>query len=273
MNEYEDYIEGQESLSRSIESCWEIADDYTIKDGYIIPLGGSYEYFPAGHPELPGEFAKLSGGSCDDVLKFIKQFGLLGYDTMFEDAEDIFIEENIRIHGDLIPWIFAHAAAVNLVMELYDAITNSKDLQQIFARFSVNKKGGLQIPHPFRRNSGSHYVNFYGSALEIAWCIIGSIINDNLINTSRHLYLNHEDGNVKLVSRFKFRNLLDCIYWILADTVIGGKVKTCEFCGKLFIADSDKNRYCPKSFDDTVSKCLNRARQQNFRDRNKGHKK
>jgi hypothetical protein len=104
--------------------------------------------------------------------------------------------------------------------------------------------------------------------MQDALFIISDILNGNLSGCVRELIpAPNWDHPVRLDSGFSFHNLMDCIYWLLADAIVIAKVRHCLHCGKPIIAPSDRVKYCPPPMGShSVSPCMNRAKQQRFRE-------
>ena len=80
----------RESRERLALTGWPVAADYRIEDGLVVPLDEHGKpardraldptvYMPQARPELPSEFARLSGGDEKGVLAFFRRYGLPGY--------------------------------------------------------------------------------------------------------------------------------------------------------------------------------------------------
>lgn len=269
-----------ESRSRSFLGMWPVASDYAIRDGYIIEIGDKKEwYLPMGRPELPGEFAKLATGSEEDVLQFVRRYGLLGYCQAFRFPEAISADK-MRVYdynapGDPLSWVFAHAKAVNLVMQLAKLLNKPAGLKAFMGRLMVERNGRPYISYVLPKR-GYHLPSqveekIYETEEETARRIIAKILNSNLEGIQREIVVEYvpateDEGKCVLgfTSSFSFNNLLDCIYWLVADAVTAGKIRACLYCGKPFIAPNDKTKYCPPLQWETVSRCMNRAKQRRF---------
>lgn len=268
-----------ESLSRLSATVWPVDEDYILENGYIFPAGFKSEniktYLPLGRLELPGEFAKLHNGTDADVLNFVKRYGMLDYNLRKSDKQP---------SSNSIAWIYSHAAAVWMVMKLAEALSNPQKLKQELERVRVT--GGILsggndenyisciIPNPTANNLKSDVWVIQNTDEEIkeaAARIVTTIINKNIEGVTRQLRYEWM-GKEGITTTFKFHNLLDRIYWMLADAVTGGQVKICNYCGKPFLADEDRSRYCRPLLWEKVSRCMNRAKQKTIRKKNKAVK-
>jgi hypothetical protein len=240
---------------------------------------------PAAQPELPGEFAKLGGGDDKDVLTFVRRYGLLGYAealTPFEENAlrgarstpnyDQFIDKSYdtELRGDPVAWILAHAEAAGFIFALAGGLDRPKELRRILEQRIVTegdvdelrfvravrgrtrpKQGRLAVPRTD------------ANVRETALGIIALILADNLSGVTRHV-LAEENG---LTSFFRFGNLLDHIYWMLADAATGRRVRQCPECGHFFIAETDRVKYCPRpmGLDGVSSLCMHRLKVRKWR--------
>lgn len=268
-----------ESRSRSFSGLYRVAADYTVKNGYVVPVGNedASEYLPMSRPELPGEFARLSGGTEEDVLRFTRRYGLPGYHGAFRFPLEVVAAHELRLCDDKVPgdplsWVLAHADAVRLVMQLADALNSPSNLETLVDSLLIKEKGSVVLSYkaPYRGQTfPSHHTVAFKTAEEAAHATITDILNRNLEGLSRVLVHEYQTstGRKGLTSLFDFRNLLDCIYWLVADAIVGGKVRTCGFCGKVFVAPEDRTKFCPPLLWESVSRCMNNAKQRRFQRR------
>ena len=99
--------------------------------------------------------------------------------------------------------------------------------------------------------------------------IIAHVLSSNLQGITRTIIVEHIGPGLGLSTIFEPRNLLHCIYWMLADAVSAGMVQQCAHCRRPFIAHG-KTRYCPPLLDQQeVSPCMNRDKQRRHRVKNK----
>ena len=273
-----------ESRGRSFADEWPVAEDYVIQSGLVRPrVGGkpvAREYLPMAQPELPAEFAKVGGGDGEGaVLGFIRRYGLLGYAQAwrfpFEElgaARSRFYTPNLA--GDPVPWLVAHARAVALVGELARALDEPEALSLQIGQLTVRAATGdemlaFSVPGRGRTRPGQVQMRPRKSPRESALEIIAHILNENLDGVSRTLLVEpQDDRRLGLTSLFTPLNLLDAIYWLLADAVVGARVRSCLACKRFFMATSDRMKFCPPPMGLAgVSRCMNRFKQQQFRER------
>ena len=124
-------------------------------------------YLPMIRPELPFEFAKLAHSSEDAVLKFVRNYGLLGYRNAAFTTVEMFLttafgdildrEERERDNlppkesgfdfrrlfhpwinaGDPVSWVLTHAETVKFVLDLNEALKDRHQLNVQLERLTV----------------------------------------------------------------------------------------------------------------------------------------
>jgi hypothetical protein len=296
-DELERRLELLESRSRAFATTWWIAEDYAI-DGAVVrplvngrpvdPLRGpeakAKEYSPLSYPEIVGEFAKLAGGQEGGILAFVRRYGLLGYWAAFRLAEEWLgateLGHDPEIRGDPVAWILAHASAVNLVLELAEALSDPARLVAHIQRLTVRDDRGfeqLSYALPRRGLTLASQVSQrpFRNSRDAALHVIVAILDVNLQGVSRGMGIERRDDSrvPELVNLFYPENLLDCIYWHLADAVVGSSICRCENCQRFFIATHGRMRYCPRLMgEEGVSRCMNQAKQRSFRQKNRNGK-
>jgi hypothetical protein len=78
---------------------------------------------------------------------------------------------------------------------------------------------------------------------QVAVSVIARILNDNLAGVVREILVSSKGT---LSTRFKCCNLLDAIYWQMADAVARQRIRLCAHCQRFFIATADyRMKYCP----------------------------
>jgi hypothetical protein len=272
-----DWIEDvQVSRARGMSRVWWVAEDYTIQDGVIyqyhaglrvpssLPTNSEAQYLPLSRPELLSEFPRLVDATEPDLLKFVKRYGLLGY----PQAQD-----TPGLHdGDPVSWVLAHAATLKLVMELAAALNEPMRLNSTLERLTErHHTGQLGIVYTIAERGELYLRTIHARKLdnpqEQALKIVADILNRNLKGISRYVELEQQpDGRLGLTSLFAPRNLLDCIYSMAADAVVARKIRMCTYCGRPFVAISDRMQYCPPRMGlRSVSPCMNNAKQKRFK--------
>jgi hypothetical protein len=289
VNKSETHAEFVESRSRSFTNLWSVAEDYRVESGMVIvPVikgaalywpqfiyfeGGNLEgvnnYMPMSRPELPAEFSKIVGGNEEDILTFVRRYGLLGYHRawgFYELPGALGYDRTAK--GDPVPWILAHAATVKLVLELAQALENPDQLKIAIEKLKTGS-GDVLTYKAMSRSSAypSDVQTRFDNLRESALYVIASTLNENLGGVSRELIIEYDKQKRQrgLTSVFTPRNLLDCIYWHLTDAVIGGTIRTCgnQKCRRFFVATHRRMQYCPPSMGQVgVSRCMDAAKHQ-----------
>jgi hypothetical protein len=273
-----DYLE---SRARLLINLFWVADDYRIEKGIVRPLmagkpvdpgmwpPNARRYLPLSRAELPAAFARAESDS--DVLSLVRTYGLLGYKSAFHFYElpgAVGYDPRITT-GDPVSWVLAHARQIKLVMELAEALGDLDRLTLRLEQLAVRNEKGvhLVLAHAYRGFLHPAPVqhrrtdNVRRCALEI----IAHALSPNLQGVARTLIVEHVGPGLGLSNTFKPRNLMDCIYWMLADAVTAGMVQQCAHCHRPFIAHG-KTRYCPPLLDQQgISPCMNRDKQRRFR--------
>lgn len=273
-----------------------------IEQGVVFPVVGGKKYrnalldptyMPMARPELPAEFAKVAGGGEEAVLRFVRWYGLLGYPDALTELEAsllMLVKDNKatadpiialdkkydpRLEGDPVAWILAHAETVKLAGELAAALPRPGAVQALLERRLVQQPSWQEIsyaratrgwtrPHQAGIVFPGHPIGPKGGWEPAALRIVADILNANLGGVRRAVSL--EEKPLRVVSLFQPRNLLDCIYWLLADAVTGEQLRQCPECGHFFVATTDRMKYCPPARGaDGPSRCMHRAKVRRWR--------
>ncbi len=95
--------------------------------------------------------------------------------------------------------------------------------------------------------------------------VLAALITPNLIGVPRAI------DPVSGVAVFRFTALVQAVYWLIADRMDSRSLRHCQECGGLFLADDERERYCPPPPGVRQSRCRRRlhererrARQRNF---------
>jgi hypothetical protein len=300
-----------ESEAKCVPSGWVVDEGYTVQNGILRPLAqgravGLDEdrvitrvYRPILETIVPAEFAKVAQGSEPEVIRFACRYGLLGYRETRQTSLDVYREQlsmltSGEIHhedlekfyfddeaaqGDPVSWILGHACGVSLALELAgldgDLDRLKHRIDQLITPADSPGKERLSFAAGVR---GCRRPTLYHFGVEqdcdprsTARSIISTIVNDNLAGVTRRLTW----GADRATSTFEPASLLDAIYWLLADAVIGHSVKQCgyENCRRFFVARNPKMEFCPSPAGDTISsRCASRHRQQQYRKNQKSQK-
>lgn len=279
------------SRSRALTAVGWVADDYSVEEGRIIrprmggesidfvgiPPEGVHFYLPGSRPELPAQVAKIEDE--ETALAFVRRYGLLGFDAAFRESERTVDGTRRRLeHGDPVEWVLSHARTIRLVMLLAEAIDDSGRLRSILADARANPNARTHFVFVMaargNRKPVAGEVRYSGSDREDALRVIADVLNWNLGGISRGFVVERQvSGSLGLTSMFLTQNLLDCVYWLLADAVTAARVGLCLECRNPFVVTHDARKFCPRPYDhrvsNEVSPCMNRYKQRMFRLRQK----
>jgi hypothetical protein len=282
-----------------------VAPDYRIEGGHVCPVGNTTAtYLPARRHELPAALARVDGDAR--VIDFVRRYGLLGYGQAYSPEERVGVRhldvwfgiegterqaalralgssrEAREAPGDPVDWVLAHAATVRLVINLIGTFDDEAALRGVLQTLRVRDEQGVvgyayqyaergrREPHLYRM------IDLGGSPQEVAGQIVSHVLVANLSGTSRQIVADwgQAENRFQFVSLFSPRNLLDTIYWQLADVAVGGDVRRCAdpTCGAWFVATHAKMKYCPPPRGyyqpdddrDPVSPCMNRHKQRQY---------
>jgi hypothetical protein len=270
--------------------------EYRFVDGFLIESGDVVTVYAAlGHPEIPGELAKVR--STSDAESFARRYGLLGFvdadrtpPVGLDEALIAFKEPSVaadtwqhlvrerqelrRAPGDPMDWFLAHAATVSVILELSHLLQTGGDagLSRYLGQYRARRANGdeaivlrVAIAGDFPPGLMEFPVNVgvdgrIENATTLGRRIVAELLNANMRRTRR--YVDRET----LRPYFGLQTLADCIYWLLANEVSGGRLRQCKSCSGIFTATDDRMRYCPPPMGLTgASRCMNRAKQRKLR--------
>jgi len=247
--------EVNEALGRGFYGVWHVLDTYELASlagpgpegthRVLFPNGTIAKvYAPILHPELPSLFAKLHPGDEQAVINFARVYGHLTPGAV--------------VHGDPLPWIWAHAATVRLCVQIthhlqadtvegLDQYLRSLrgqwlDDREYWPCTQVAKQGdittaGWPQPRYHTMQKREHAIR------HIARLIRRDVINWNIAGI--HFVVQEIDGKDRSV--FSCQSLIDMVYWHVANAINGQSVRRCanQRCGALFIQTRQGQQYCP----------------------------
>jgi hypothetical protein len=258
-----------------------VAADYRVERGFVLPLvdGKPIEYvdihrglrrmkqyMPMAHPELPAEFAKIDGRGQDAVLAFVRLYGLPGLWKYQLGAPRRHGPEPLC--GDPLAWILAHARSVRLVGELARALNDEAQLAQQIEELRVTGPGiGFPLSFPLMRRDGRYPSSWaiaeQATPRDTALWLVTAQLNNALAGVQRIVVFT--EGHLE--SRFVPDSLIDCIYWLLADAVVGSTLRRCSACGRFFVTTHDRMKFCPPPMGlNGPSRCMNREKVRRWRE-------
>jgi hypothetical protein len=285
--------EFEESRGRGFADLWGVAENYVVRAGLVVPVFDgrpatrpvpvqalARTYLPLSRPELPAEFAKVATGDETALLGFVRCYGLLGYERAWRFPLEAVGAVRGRFYtphlpGDPLAWVIAHARAVKLGGELARGLSAPEELARLIEGLTVRGALGRDEITFLRAVRGyTRPVQVQMAAArdhhETALRIVEMIVSPNLEGISRALITEHRRPGEKtkaMTSVFYPQNLLDCVYWLLADAIVGTAIRRCQHCGRFFVATHNRMRFCPRPMGQKgVSLCMNRFKQQRFRE-------
>lgn len=230
----------KEGIESGMPGEWAVAKEYGIVDGHIIGAGLLTEarnYRPVLHPELPSELMKVDPEDEQQILEFVKNYGVLGgyTDYMWPQKEEV-------------EW-FRHCTRVlntvgNLIKVLKDGDVQAANSYRN-ERTGNLTIDGIPVAKLVHRTDTFHadtWLMKTDDPLDWVRHQIVAIINDNIARVKREPVVT-PDG---IQSYFKFSSLLDVIYWQLLNAEEGGNLKLCKMCQKPYISTDGRQRFCHK---------------------------
>ena len=229
-------------------TAYSVLDRYEVVDGVIRaapPFHFRRHYFPMGAPHMVSGFARLELGDANAALRFVKRWGLLGYERLAAGVDG----------GDPLSWIWAHVNGVRIALEVAKLINGGNDEK---LEDYISSLGGSPYGYGVRQQilSVSELAALarpLGNAEPIISgaesVLLKAIINPNL----KGVYLQLWDaaptielaraGRYHLV--YEWAALINVIYRHVADIVVGGRVRICDSCGFLSRQTHGRQRFCP----------------------------
>ena len=217
--------------------------EYEIAEGHVravLPPRTRRLYFPMGSPNVLSEFARVNPGDERKCLKFVKRWGLLGYDAL---------DANYREpEGDPLEWIWAHVNGVRAALDLRAA--TSEDRLAAYLEGLVGLKVGqgtniVEWPQGFEQATAP-------------LTVLGMIVNPNL----RGFYPQVSDGAPTLAAAaegryhlvFGWDALINVVYRHLADIVVGRTVRMCRYCELPFVPTHGRQAFHPGSWNPRLNR-------------------
>lgn len=238
-------------------NVWAIFEEYNIINGIVNPVGLIRKmYSPIGCKNIPNELAQLyKYGNDTEIIKFYKSYGMLGR-NYFEDQPK-------KDRGETLDWIYAHSKTIDICITIDFYLKEmSNEQREEFTEEQFKSIQGKQLKSYLSQFEKSKLYYFYGLAVkskiskvliipytnnifETARNIRRELINNNINGIYR--CLEYDNEKKQETSIFSFVTLIEVIYWILADKVIGGTVKECTWCKRPFIQTHKLQKCCPIS--------------------------
>ena len=218
------------------------------KNGWLYASGEqASDYVVNGDDDLPSQLAGVR--SVDDLVAFYRTFGSLGRamggDHGLEMPPRQRFDGRWEIRsGDPVEWALAHAENIRLSMRLHRAegaglvavLTSLRRFQDEFqlplSYPTLSPPWGDSVPFdiPARRQRSRDRV--------LARRLVAALVSPNLETV--HRIVDPETN----APQFRFRSLIEVIYWQLADSLGHHEIGQCA-CGKLFFRRDPRQRFCP----------------------------
>lgn len=249
--------------------------------------------------EIISNLAKIKEGDRTSVLRFVATYGLLGRGHLINrtrivptlkdgvelDENEAFLWEvcesidrhwSIAYSGDPLWWIYAHVRTVSWCLACTSILETKLTDEEFFQKgIYISWKGftppwiairdDIEDDGVFGNPDDPHC--FWNGVQQLC----DRIITKN-ISGMRRTQETGADGKVR--SRFRFKSLIEMVYWRLADSREGGSVQQCAFadCRSFFIQGDPRQRYCPpdriereRKGDQAESSCSRRDRIKRYR--------
>lgn len=237
--------EARASVGLGVNRGWPIHEDYSIVDQLLRPTGAVREwYWPATHRQLPADIATLREGDTKRALHFARRWGLLGYQWLIPTEPG-----STQVIGDHLPWTWAHARGIRLVLELYDALRQGGEetiawaLEQVPGVVRDSSEGTVSfVAGEANIIQDFHFYGWRDDPVGTAWLLIRDLVNCNL-GTLRY-QIDLEGG--ALLETLVYPSLVAMAYWHVVQIVRGaGVLARCQECHQFFVQADRRQRYCP----------------------------
>jgi hypothetical protein len=229
-------------------------------------------YHPMAYSRLPFELAKVNFEDEAGALAFVHQWGLLGYDLLIDQSEQIRL-------GDPLEFIWWHARAIRNLMKLYDALGRNDPKRIRVALEGVTILIGADRPQratgrhsgPARIIRGRAFEGISGGNKKLIYFdfadyqdqpdyhddkmhavnLITTVIQWNISGIESTLYsrayrFDDESALDSLFMGFMFGSLIEGIWWHLARYVAGqGDIAICKGCDHYFERTDKRQQFCP----------------------------
>ena len=252
---------GRRNRAARFAGLWFVFEGYTVRDGVLVSEGKIARLSaPAVESSLPSELAKLS------VLK-----------VRSEKFTDALVAFATRCGGDPVYWVKAHARTVADALEVIDRLGDVESARRPEERRRARKnlRSCLEQrcldprrPRPIAvaiADQVRHKLFFTAALLLDPVCAahhyLRSLINPNIREVALQLY---EAPQGKSQTFFRFRAMIEVVYWHLANALERGEVRRCAECRRPFIATDRRQRFCPPPGAGR-SRCASRFHVRTFR--------
>jgi len=251
-------------------------------------------YDPVQEPALPSEFARVGKENTKTVQKalmdFYRRFGLLGQTWLRGEPNKVVLDglEQL-VPGDQIGWALSHASNVERCVRLAGSLKKGrqKELKRSLRwvaeiRPKVFKGLPLNVPtltdtyrqvhiretppqEDFESWENSEYLILSPkeSIPQKARKLLATLLKPNLGSVER-IYDPRTGRSV-----FKFKALIQLIYWQVADWINREGLQQCQECKVYFFARDRRQKFCPPTDGGRESRCSRRRRIREWRNQQK----
>ena len=236
------------------------------------------DYRPQDHPELPFEIAKLADASDDEIVRFARHWGVLGYValSMARTARIMnYMQPPPKMGpvegGEPLAWIRRHGGRMRLCIDLADPLRDGdpdaavEPLGKFFERDPETRRWEALLRGLLFKGEGKPEPNPISRALEtdplgVARLLLDILVNDLIEGIEPRLELG--DGEGPRVT-FHFDAMIQVAYFHLAHLLSErAKISYCAECDSPFKKTDERQRFCPPDRFErgSESKCSNRQR-------------
>lgn len=255
---------------------WMIAAEHVIDHDLLRPIGDLdfQAYLPMAFPKLPFELASIGFGDVDAALKFVTQWGLLGFPNnrlrgglklenvmhpLQADGTPLFKNGLSSFDGEPLEFIWLHARQIRTVLHLAKAVQD-QDVDAL-AEAQANMRSDANPTCRYYQVIPRDYMWFYlvgysrgGITLhqdgpQAALSIIGSVLSRNLkgIEIGVESRGSAEMGLSGLGRTIRWDALIQVIYWHLFNHIVEGghPLAICRECGSYYVRTDARQQFCP----------------------------
>lgn len=238
------------NLADSLE-MWPLCESYHLEDtvaGKVV-VGDKerrrYNPLEQRHHRVVSRFAKLRQGDEKRVLKFVNDWGLLGWPLPGEDLKP-------PINGDPLNWIWEQSECVRLTLRLYrhlqeDEYEELEWLLEPYLSKTITSQGEVILPATGLTGVLPRPKIPWAEPARMARQAIAGILNYGLDEIRQRV-----DAEPAVQVRRYSPSLIGAIYWHLANTVTDKKVAVCksDSCAVVFTKRHKRQKYCEPSCSD-----------------------
>ena len=207
-------------------------------------------YRPQDRPELPFEIAKVATADDADIVRFARQWGLLGYYTLWLDTPSSQRQpRELSGPGDPVDWIRGHARDLALCISLVDGLAREDHRGLVRALMSYL---GPVMDEPSKRDLASRPSDWARYTLSVR-------VNEQIKRIWPALQM---DGTIS----FQYTAMIEIAYVHVAR--LAGEsmqIDRCEECGAPFKKVHGLQRFCPPGQFESASRCSYRQRYRRFK--------